>query len=329
MNKPKVSVIVPVYNGEKFLEKTLESIRNQEYENFEAIIMDNGSRDGSAAIAKKIAEADSRFVLVENGRNIGYVPNLNKGLSKAEGEYIAFLHADDLWDEKFLSTSVDMLEKNKDAGMSICRFVNIDSAGRRHDIAAINPLGKTQRVVGREELFLHYVERDFSPVCTVLARATVQREIGEYDTQYVGPCDYQMWMKIAYRHPGAYNPNSCSSYRIHESGTGRLYDRGQILLEQYSMINKFFDEYAQKTQEDEEFREKMLFNTAWASLRQGFRAISQNKGGVCRRKCGLAVGIFPSVRVCAVAAGLALASVFSFAIWPLAEYIVRGRMRRG
>ncbi|MFH1306938.1 MAG: glycosyltransferase [Candidatus Micrarchaeota archaeon] len=328
MAKPKVSVIVPERNGSEYILDTLRSIKNQDFEDFECLILDNKSTDDTVAKIRGFILGDARFRLIEHERNIGYVGNLNAGLREAEGKYIAYLHADDLWDEKFLSSSVALLEKNPGAGMSFCRFRNIGSDGRAHKIPAINAYSGESRAISARELFSEYIKRDITPVCTVMVRMKVQDEVGEYDPQYPGPCDYQMWLKIVYKWGGAYNSESTSSYRIHgSSGTGLIYDRGILLTEQYSMIHKLFDSFVEKNALNEKLRAKMLETTAWASLRQAVRAVSQNKGDVCRGKCGIALACYPSVKIVFLADVLFLASYFTFIIWPLAKVAVDKAMK--
>jgi len=91
LNNPKISVIIPVYNGEIFLEDTIKSVLNQNYDNWECIVVDDGSIDGSAAIAKKHEQI---IYLHREHKNVAAARNL--GIQKASGEYLAFLDADDI-----------------------------------------------------------------------------------------------------------------------------------------------------------------------------------------------------------------------------------------
>lgn len=102
-NKPEISVIIPVYNCEKFLKKCLESVQKQTFGDFEAIIVNNGSTDGSGNIALDFAENDSRFVIINHkSGSAGEARNI--GIQASNGTYLAFLDADDRLDEKFLET---------------------------------------------------------------------------------------------------------------------------------------------------------------------------------------------------------------------------------
>jgi glycosyltransferase involved in cell wall biosynthesis len=94
-NKPLVSVILPVYNADRFLSLAIESILNQTYKNFELIAIDDGSRDNSLDILKKYAKKDKRIKIIHNQKNQNIANSLNKGIKIAKGQYIARMDADD------------------------------------------------------------------------------------------------------------------------------------------------------------------------------------------------------------------------------------------
>jgi glycosyltransferase involved in cell wall biosynthesis len=102
---PKISVIIPVYNKEKYIAKTIESVLNQSFTDFELIILDDGSTDKSLSIIKQFT--DARIKLIEQ-ENIGVSATRNKGVSLSQAELIAFLDADDLWYPKHLVTINDL-----------------------------------------------------------------------------------------------------------------------------------------------------------------------------------------------------------------------------
>ena len=113
-NQPLVSVVMPVYNGERFLKDAIESILNQTYKNFEFIIVDDGSTDDSLKIIKEYQKKDKRIRLIENKKNLGQAKSLNKGLSLAKGKYYAKMDSDDIACKKRIEKEVDFLERNND-----------------------------------------------------------------------------------------------------------------------------------------------------------------------------------------------------------------------
>ncbi len=94
--KPLISVILPVYNAEKYLVEALESLRYQTYRHFEVIAIDDGSTDGSYHLLKQVAKIDSRFRIYKNAKNLNIANTLNRGLKLAKGRFIARMDADDI-----------------------------------------------------------------------------------------------------------------------------------------------------------------------------------------------------------------------------------------
>ena len=93
--KPKVSIVMPVYNGDKYLVESLESILHQTYRNFELIIINDGSTDNSMAIIESYAKTDENIIIISR-ENKGLVASLNEGIILAKGDYIARMDADDI-----------------------------------------------------------------------------------------------------------------------------------------------------------------------------------------------------------------------------------------
>ena len=122
-----LSVLMPVYNVEKYLEKTLESVKNQTYSDFEVIMVDDGSTDKSGQICDKWAEADPRFRVVHT-ENRGVSAARNTALSMVKGEYIFFMDSDDLIEPETFEELLDALHKN-DADMVMGTFYYTDNEG--------------------------------------------------------------------------------------------------------------------------------------------------------------------------------------------------------
>lgn len=104
--KSKVSVLIPVFNVEKYIKDSVQSIRNQTYKNIEIIVIDDGSTDDTFGVVAKIAESDKRIKLFKNEKNIGIVKTLNRALELSTGEYIARMDGDDI-------SELDRIEKIK------------------------------------------------------------------------------------------------------------------------------------------------------------------------------------------------------------------------
>ena len=124
---PKISVIVPVYKVEPYLQKCIDSILAQTFRDFELILVDDGSPDNCPAICDAAAGKDER-VRVIHRKNAGLSAARNAGLSAARGEYIGFVDSDDYIAPQMYQTLYDAMVKN-DAQLAICNYTCIDSIG--------------------------------------------------------------------------------------------------------------------------------------------------------------------------------------------------------
>ncbi|MEY8873637.1 glycosyltransferase family 2 protein [uncultured Haemophilus sp.] len=112
MNTPLISIIMPMYNSEKYLKEAIYSCLNQTYKNIELIIIDDGSTDTSVDIVKDIMLVDSRVILLFSGKNNGPAIARNIGLDKAKGEYVTFLDSDDFIDKNKLERQIQYMLAN-------------------------------------------------------------------------------------------------------------------------------------------------------------------------------------------------------------------------
>ena len=107
-----VSIITPVFNSENFIEATLNSVKNQSYNNWEHILVDDCSSDHSAKLIEELAKKDSRIKFVKLTENSGPAVARNKAIDLAKGRYLAFLDADDIWFDFHLKNSLDFMKSN-------------------------------------------------------------------------------------------------------------------------------------------------------------------------------------------------------------------------
>ncbi len=129
-NRPKISVIMPVYNAEKYLSKSITSVLSQTFADFEFIIIDDASSDASGAIIEKFQGQDKRLKIIKNRQNLGVAACLNLGLSSAQGQYIARQDADDISLPDRLQKQYEYLEKNKHIFLLGSAAIIIDEQGR-------------------------------------------------------------------------------------------------------------------------------------------------------------------------------------------------------
>jgi glycosyltransferase involved in cell wall biosynthesis len=124
--QPLVSIILPVFNAEKYLEAAIESILNQTHKNFELIIIEDGSSDRSLHIIERMKLMDGRVICIQNEKNKGLVKSLNIGLKRANGKYIARMDADDVSLSDRLEYQVNFLELNQDCFLVAGSYEIID-----------------------------------------------------------------------------------------------------------------------------------------------------------------------------------------------------------
>lgn len=140
MNQPLISVIIPVYGVEKYISQCLESVINQTYKNLEIIVVNDGTKDRSADIAKEYAAKDSR-IKVYDFQNGGLSVARNRGLEIATGEYISYLDSDDWLDTKMYETLLETAMKNE-ADMVKCGIIETNGAAEEKitfsDVKIIN-----------------------------------------------------------------------------------------------------------------------------------------------------------------------------------------------
>ncbi|MDB5273283.1 MAG: glycosyl transferase family 2 [Chitinophagaceae bacterium] len=140
VDAPLVSVIMPAYNVEAYITQAIQSVLTQTYTHFELLISDDGSTDQTSALL--LEQKDSRIVLLENNRNLGYVDNMNVLLKAAKGKYIVIQDADDYCDKNRLQVLVNFLESHTDLSMVGSCYVKVDDEGKEERVSV--PVNKEE-----------------------------------------------------------------------------------------------------------------------------------------------------------------------------------------
>ena len=184
---PKVSVIIPAYNAMAYLPETLESVLNQTFTDFEVLIINDGSPDGIVEWASEIK--DSRVKLISQ-ENQGISGARNTGLWSSQGEYLAFLDADDIWEANKLEKQVEYLEKHLDVGLVSCWISNVDRNGNFIDIYDYYKSGNELK----KDLFRSNI---LSCGSTPLVRRICFEKVGFFERSLKSAEDWDMWLRIA------------------------------------------------------------------------------------------------------------------------------------
>ncbi len=184
---PKISVVIPVFNGEKTIQETIQSVLAQTHTDLELIIINDGSRDRTADLVGNIDDDRLHLFSYENA---GLAASRNRGIERSTGEYISFLDADDLWTKDKLELQLQALENNPQAAVaySWTDFIDEDSNFFRPG-CHISVNGK----VGEQLLLVNVIENGSN----VLVRKAVFDRVGNFDTELSTAADWDMWLRIA------------------------------------------------------------------------------------------------------------------------------------
>jgi glycosyltransferase involved in cell wall biosynthesis len=211
MPNPKVTVLMPVYNGEKYLREAIDSILNQTFTDFEFLIVDDGSIDNSVEIINSYQ--DSRINLVKNDKNEGLVYTLNRGLSLAKGEYIARMDCDDISLPERLKKQVDYLDINSEISV-VGTWITIIDLKREVQInwqPPVNPL------------WIKWSLYFYSPLAhpSVMFRKDIIRSIGSYFS--CSAEDYELWCRTSQQYLLANIPIALLIYRQHKNSMTQIH----------------------------------------------------------------------------------------------------------
>lgn len=156
--KPKITIIVPVYNVENYLARCIDSILNQSFKNFELVLVNDGSTDKSLDICKKYLNGDKRIKLISQV-NKGLSAARNTGLRHANGKYICFIDSDDFVEKDYLLLLLNNIEKyNSD--ISMCEFYLTDSKGKQYSVEEFNePKGIS--ILSGKEIFSYFYRDNY------------------------------------------------------------------------------------------------------------------------------------------------------------------------
>lgn len=223
-NKPRVSVIIPVYNAEKFISKTIDSVIAQTFSDWEIIAVDDGSVDRSPQILKKYSEKMPKKIKVITQKNKGVSIARNKAISAAKGEFIACLDQDDLWLPTKLEEQIRVLESNGEVGMVYCDSYVIDENGKiikKSVMESILSRSFIRPKKFRGDIFDELFCVNFISLETVVVRKSVLKKVGLFNPKFKIAEDYDLFLRIAREYPIEFIPKQLSMFRAHPRGASR------------------------------------------------------------------------------------------------------------
>lgn len=180
--QPYVSIVLPVYNGERYLAQAIESVLNQTFTDFELILVNDCSTDSTEEIIERYASKDQRIVYLKNEVNLKLPASLNRGFSVAKGQYLTWTSDDNLYMPTAIERMAEFLDQHPEAALVYCDYDEVDEDG-----ALIR-----QRIVEEPDKLLY---RNVVGACFLYRREAAE-VAGAYDTSRFLVEDYEYWLRI-------------------------------------------------------------------------------------------------------------------------------------
>ena len=213
---PKVSVVMASYNHEKYVAETIESVLSQTYQDFEFIITDDGSPDGTVDVIKRFD--DPRIKLFCFSNNHGVCVAMNNCIKEAKGEYIAVINSDDAWMPEKLEKQVNFLDKHPENGAVFCYAQFIDDEG--NDLGYAHHYNRIfiQLNRSRFEWLRHFFESG-NCLChpSVLIRKQCYNDVGFYDERFAQLPDFDFWIRLCMKYDIFIMPENLVKFRLCQS----------------------------------------------------------------------------------------------------------------
>ena len=215
-----ISVVMPTYNGEKYIREAIDSILNQTYKDFELIIVDDCSTDDTPKILQTYADKDERIKIFRNEVNQKLPRSLNIGFSKCSGDYYTWTSDDNMYYSNALETMADLLDKNQDTDLVFARIEYIDGTG--------NKTGVREIPTDLDEMYC----RNLIGAC-FLYRKKVHEQLQGYDASKFLIEDYDFFRRAYMQFKFEYIPNVLYAYRRHGDSLSetRIIDVKKIRIE--------------------------------------------------------------------------------------------------
>ncbi len=270
----KVSIVLPIYNGEEHIGQAIESILGQSFTDFELIVVNDCSTDNTLEIVQQYAHKDKRIVVVNNEVNKRLPASLNEGFKRARGDYYTWTSDDNAYMENAIKCMHDELEAKPNVGLVYCDTRLIDAEGS----------------VLRDNLYpepTSLVMKNCIGAC-FMYRRTIAEMVGEYDVNMFLAEDYDYWMRIYQKSQIAHIGEIQYLYRIHDKSLSAT--RAQQVKEQtVKLWMKYFDfimEKLENTKQKEEFFD--LFYSYSQDKGRALQFLNKYwKGYVLKMKCKL------------------------------------------
>jgi glycosyltransferase involved in cell wall biosynthesis len=222
---PQVTTVIPAYNAMSYLPETLNSVLQQTFTDFEVLVVNDGSTDSIVSWASSLDDPRVRLISQENQ---GLPGARNTGIAQAQGEYIAFLDADDLWEPTKLEKQIQCFQENPEAGVVYTWTLLIDEAGK--------PIGRIFASEAEGNVWQQLLETDvISNGSCALVRRDCFDKVGNFDRTLTSAEDLDMWLRIAAHYPFAVVKEPLTLYRQYSSSMSknrqRMFQNLRVVIE--------------------------------------------------------------------------------------------------
>lgn len=215
---PRVSILLTCYNHVRYLPPCVEGIRRQTFRDFEVVAIDDGSKDGSREWLAE--QPDIRCIFNEG--NLGTYETLNVGLRSTTSEFVAVLNDDDLWEPEKLERQVAMMDANPKVGLVHTGGTFIDGDGKT---TPGNPLGFAFPRFETGDVLLGLVYENKVIASAALVRRKCFEELGEFNREYFGSGDWEMWFRVAEKYDFGFVDQPLTHYRVHGANASHKLER--------------------------------------------------------------------------------------------------------
>ena len=227
----KISIVLPVHNGEKYISKAIESILQQSYESWEFIIVNDCSTDGTIGIINDYEKKDTRIRIYNNDKNLKLPATLNVGFNYAKGDYFTWTSDDNILLPQFLEVLNKYLDDNEQVDFVYSDYMGIDSEG--------NELGIRHMLEPEDMLYKNSVGASF------LYRRKIYDEIGGYSPEWFLVEDYEYWLRVYKQYRMIHVEDVLYQYRFHDQSLSKT-RLDSIIQQTYRMKLYYLSYIAQK-----------------------------------------------------------------------------------